>query len=738
MTSQPLVSVVVATHDASATLGQAVASVLRQTLRELELVVVDDASTDETADVLATFDDRRLVVLRNERRLGLASSLNRGIDTANARYVARLDADDISYPDRLARQLEQITRTRLGVLGTGVLEIDDHNRPGALHLMPSGSAAVRWAALFGSPFIHPTTLIDREVLDRHGLRYDSAYEQAQDYELWTRLLTVDSGDNRPEALVLRRVHERQASRRLRDGQRSFQREIALRQIGAVAPGLSPEAAELAWLVGAGEPVPESAPDAVEAYLTLYERFRADRRHSNDIAAVRVTVSRAVMRAALGARPGDRAALLRRALAVDPALPVRGALDRSRRRVAAREARVGARRALASAAGPGEEAAVRVTVVSPEPTPYRSPLLDRVGRRPEIELTVLYAARTVADRTWRVEPDHHAVFLRGVRVPGVRRVLRHEYPVTPGIRRELERSTPDVVLVNGWSTFASQAAMAWAHGRGVPYLLIVETHDASPRAGWRRAIRAPIVSRVVRGAWGAFATGTLTRSSLVAHGVRPERVGIFANTIDVPAWVERSDGLAGRRPELRAALGLATGDVAVLSVARLAPEKGLETLLRAAAAADDPSLVVVLAGVGPDEGRLRILADELGVRVVFAGAVPWERIVETYVAADVFALMSGWEPWGVVVNEAAACGLPLVLSDQVGASPDLLVDGENGALVAAGDVDAAAAALRRYARDPAARIAAGARSREIVRHWGYEPSVDSFVAVVLEAAGRDHV
>ena len=250
------------------------------------------------------------------------------------------------------------------------------------------------------------------------------------------------------------------------------------------------------------------------------------------------------------------------------------------------------------------------------------------------------------------------------------------------------------------------------------------------------MRAPIVPRVVRGAWGAFALGSLSRASLVANGARPERVRLFANTIDVAAWGERADRLAGRRQELRDELGLSSEDVAVLSVARLAPEKGLETLLRAAAAADNERLVLVLAGGGPERGRLHDLARELGVRLVLAGDVPWEHIVETYVASDVFALLSDWEPWGVVVNEAAACGLPLVLSDQVGAAPDLLVDGENGALVAAGDVGAAAAALARYASDAEVRLAAGARSREIVSTWGYEPSVTSFVTAVREAAGRD--
>jgi glycosyltransferase involved in cell wall biosynthesis len=107
----------------------------------------------------------------------------------------------------------------------------------------------------------------------------------------------------------------------------------------------------------------------------------------------------------------------------------------------------------------------------------------------------------------------------------------------------------------------------------------------------------------------------------------------------------------------------------------------------------------------------------------------------YAAADVFALLSSRETWGVVVNEAAASGLPLVLSDRVGAAYDLLRDGENGYVVPAGDVAAAAAAFGRLAGDAELRRRAGARSRELVRDWGYEPSVESFVDAVREAAAR---
>ena len=292
--------------------------------------------------------------------------------------------------------------------------------------------------------------------------------------------------------------------------------------------------------------------------------------------------------------------------------------------------------------------------------------------------------------------------------------------------------PDVVVVSGWSTFAAQAAITWCGIKDIPYLLVVESHDEGPRARWRRTVKGTVVPPIVERAAGLLVTGTLARDSMIARGAHPERVRVFANTIDVEDFGERADRLAGDRTDIRRTLEVEHEDVLVLSVARLAPEKGLDVLIHAVAAADDPRLVLVVAGEGPERARLAELANELSVRLALAGDVDWERIVELYVAADVFALLSEREPWAVVVNEAAACGLPLVLSDRVGAAHDLLRDGENGALVRAGDVDAAGRALRELAADPELRRAQGARSREFARDWGYGPSVERFLEAVREA------
>ena len=128
-----------------------------------------------------------------------------------------------------------------------------------------------------------------------------------------------------------------------------------------------------------------------------------------------------------------------------------------------------------------------------------------------------------------------------------------------------------------------------------------------------------------------------------------------------------------------------------------------------------------------------LAEEHEVRLLLTGELPEDRVAEAYVAADVFALLSSRESWGVVVNEAAASGLPLVLSDQVGAARDLL--NGNGRLVQPDDVTAAAAAMRGLAADPESRRALGEKSRQVVRGWDYDASVEAFVAAVRDAAHR---
>jgi glycosyltransferase involved in cell wall biosynthesis len=268
----PLVSVLLAVHDDAAFLRQAVDSILGQTLGDLELIVVDDASTDGTPALLDAIADERLRVVRNEEQSGLAASLNRGLDLAGGRYVGRIDGDDVALPERLERQVERLrAESRCAAVGSAIVDLDEDGRSGATHMLPANATALRWHALFSSPFFHPTVLVDREVLDAHGLRYDTEFLESEDYELWTRLFAFGDGANLVTPLVLKRVHPGQASLRRGDLQESFQRRVALREIGGIAPEVD---ADRAWRVGA-----RKAGGSRRAFVELLRAF--ERRHGRD-------------------------------------------------------------------------------------------------------------------------------------------------------------------------------------------------------------------------------------------------------------------------------------------------------------------------------------------------------------------------------------------------------------------------------------------------------------------------
>ena len=193
-----------AVHDGARWLREAVDSILGQTLADLELIVVDDGSTDATADILAGYRDRRLSVVR-QSRAGLTRSLNRGLGLATAPLLARLDADDVARPERLARQVAFLdAHPEVAVLGTGCREIGPDGEARGVYAPPADDAAIRRALIRRNPFVHSSVVMRRSAIQAAG-GYDGTVAVAQDYELWLRLSRVARMANLPEPLVLRRL-----------------------------------------------------------------------------------------------------------------------------------------------------------------------------------------------------------------------------------------------------------------------------------------------------------------------------------------------------------------------------------------------------------------------------------------------------------------------------------------------------------------------------------------------------
>ena len=182
----------------------AVASVLTQTLSDLELIVVDDGSVDATPALLADVDDRRLHVER-QSRAGLTPALNVALARASAPLVARLDADDIALPERLQRQVAFLdAHPEVGVVGSAAREIADHGLEVRVVRPPQDHVALRRALIRRNPMVHSTVTMRRGAVEAVG-GYDARFAVAQDYDLWMRLVAVTRLANLPETLVVRRL-----------------------------------------------------------------------------------------------------------------------------------------------------------------------------------------------------------------------------------------------------------------------------------------------------------------------------------------------------------------------------------------------------------------------------------------------------------------------------------------------------------------------------------------------------
>lgn len=202
--TRPAVSVLMSVWNGAPQVQEAVASVFSQTLKELELIVIDDGSTDSTPQILAGFADPRLRIERRAR-IGLTAALNAGLALARAPLVARLDADDLSLPERLGRQLAFLdAHPDVGLLGTGAREIDGAGREAGTVRPPAEDAAIRRALIRCNPFVHSSVVMRRAPVERVG-GYDETFPVAQDYDLWMRLSGETHMANLPEALVVRRL-----------------------------------------------------------------------------------------------------------------------------------------------------------------------------------------------------------------------------------------------------------------------------------------------------------------------------------------------------------------------------------------------------------------------------------------------------------------------------------------------------------------------------------------------------
>jgi glycosyltransferase involved in cell wall biosynthesis len=209
---RPAVSVVMPVYNGDPYLRDAVESILAQSLTDLELVVVDDGSTDRTPEILeelAARDSR--IALHRQANQGSVAALNAGIAAASGELIARLDADDVALPDRLEHQLGFLREhPEVAMVGGQVRIIDGSGRAVADARYPTGDAEIRGAFERSTPFVHSAVTMRRTALERAG-GYRPEFNLAEDLDLWLRIAEVGAVANLDRLVVEYRIHENQVS-----------------------------------------------------------------------------------------------------------------------------------------------------------------------------------------------------------------------------------------------------------------------------------------------------------------------------------------------------------------------------------------------------------------------------------------------------------------------------------------------------------------------------------------------
>lgn len=212
-----LVSVVMPVYNGERYLRQAIESILSQTFRDFEFIIINDASTDKSEEIIRSFAESRIVYIKNDKNLGQAESLNRGIRNAKGVYVARMDQDDISLPERISAQSAYMEANRdAAILGTGYQEVDENSNITRRPLFPNSpdvKTRLFFARLTGwASIVHPTVMIRKDIFDKVGY-YDPKYRICQDYDLWLRVVRKYKIENIPKVLLNYRVHDSSTSKK---------------------------------------------------------------------------------------------------------------------------------------------------------------------------------------------------------------------------------------------------------------------------------------------------------------------------------------------------------------------------------------------------------------------------------------------------------------------------------------------------------------------------------------------
>lgn len=356
---------------------------------------------------------------------------------------------------------------------------------------------------------------------------------------------------------------------------------------------------------------------------------------------------------------------------------------------------------------------RLVIVTEIISPYRIPVFNALARNPEIDLYVVFLAETDPSmRQWHVyknEIQFHYEVLYSKRY----RVGQHNLLINRGLKNVLRQVNPDVVLCGGYNYIASWQALHWTRRRQIPFLVWMESTQQDHRKGhW---IVERVKKKFLQQCNGVVVPGKSSFQYAATFGVASNTIFIAPNAVNNDLFCKGADAARANCASIQQAKQLPSRFF--LYVGRVVREKGVFDLVEAYGKLDPKlrqDLALVLVGDGPDRLELMRMASRIiPGSIQFRGFAQREELPSYYGLAETFVFPTHSDPWGLVVNEALASGLPVIASNAAGCVADLMEDGGNGRVILPHDPERLAAAIVEIAQDESLRNRMGQRSRKLI-------------------------
>lgn len=376
---------------------------------------------------------------------------------------------------------------------------------------------------------------------------------------------------------------------------------------------------------------------------------------------------------------------------------------------------------------------RLVILTEIISPYRIPLFNALAKREEVDLHVIFLAETDSSlRQWEVHKEE-IKFSYQVLPSWRKRIGRLNVLLNRRVVHALMEALPDLILCGGYNYIASWRALFWARAHRIPFYLWSESNLQDLRRG--HALVEFLKSQFLHQCSGFVVPGRSALEYLRAHNIEKGAIFTAPNAVDNELYVKAAAGARQSAAQLRAELGLPARYF--LFVGRLVRQKGVFELLSAYAKLDKALRQQVgLVFVGDGSSRLQLEEQALSISpgvIRFPGFVQRERLAICYALAEMLILPTYTDPWGLVVNEAMACGLPVVVSRVAGCAADLVRDNWNGLLVPPRDIALLTSAMHGLASQEDLCATMGANSAQHINRYSPKEWATG-IAKMVEAVG----